>query len=103
MFGEFGYVTTALFALIVGSVAGTMAVLTWDIFRESTFGTAIFVLIAVFSIFTLHHVFLLSVEPQPAEFRSYQALLNTAVVIFVGLVIRHRNHLQATTEGNKRD
>jgi len=99
MFGEFGYVTTALLALIVGSVAGTMAVLTWDIFRESTFGTAIIVLVVVFSIFTLHHVFLLSVEPRLAESRLYQALLNTVVVIFVGLVIRHRNRLQATTGG----
>jgi hypothetical protein len=101
MFGEFGYVTTALFALVVGSVAGTMAVLTWDIFRESTFGTAIIGVAVAFSIFTLHHVFLLSVEPRPAEFRSYQALLNTVVVIFVGLMIRHRNRLRAATEESR--
>ncbi|WP_435120036.1 hypothetical protein [Halolamina sp. C58] len=97
MFGTFGYTTTTLFALIVGTVAGTMSLLAWDVFRDSTFGTAIIGVIATFSVFTLHHVFLITVEPRPAEFQSYQALLNTAVVAFIALMIRHQRRVRTAT------
>lgn len=98
MFEEFIYVTTALLALVVGTVAATMSVLTWDIFRTSTFGTAIIGVAVAFSVFTLHHVFIISIEPRPAETRMYQALLNTAILMFIVMMIRHDRRLR-TDEG----
>lgn len=96
MFGHFIYVTTALLALVVGAVAATMSILTWDVFRSSTFGTAIIGVAVAFSVFALHHVFIISVAPRPTETRTYQAILNTIVLMFIVLMIRHDRRLRAT-------
>lgn len=51
---------TITLALIAGTAASLLSLLTWEVFRQSPFGRAIFFLTFFMSVFIIYHAVLLS-------------------------------------------
>jgi len=71
------------FAIVTGSAAGILSLLSWEVFRHSTFGRVVFAFSILMSVFILYHV-LLMVVPEPRLFLSLvESLFYTALAAFV--------------------
>lgn len=75
-------------AMVFGTAAGVLAVLTWDIFRTSPFGRALALLTVAMATFTLYHGALLVVHGEPLVVRAIESLSFTGLAVFIALVIR---------------
>ena len=88
------------FAIIAGTGAGVFALLSWGIFRDSPFGTAIALLSVGMVALTMYHTMLLVVEPASPVLDVLRSAANTIVAIFVGLLIlRHRQFRRERSGG----
>lgn len=60
-----------------------LALLTWEVFRQSTFGRAIFVLTILMSGFILYHGVLMIVAVEGVMVRAFESLVYTGFAIVV--------------------
>lgn len=84
------------FALVAGTGAGVLAVLSWQIFRESPFGTMLGVLSVATAAITVYHVVLLAVGPESLAPRLLRSGAYTIVAVFVAVAIRGHRRLART-------
>ncbi|MFD1565623.1 hypothetical protein ACFR99_19020 [Haloarchaeobius amylolyticus] len=88
------------FAIVAGTGAGVFALLSWGIFRNSPFGTAIALLSLGMVALTIYHTILLVTGPEPLALHVLRSAVNTIVAIFLGLlVLRHRQLHQHRPRG----
>lgn len=85
------------FAIAAGTGAGVLAVLTWELFRESPFGTVVSLVSVVMSLATVYHVVLLAVGPESLYLQVLQSAVYTCIAIFVLVAIREHRRLQGTS------
>uniref|UniRef100_A0A7D5GNY7 Uncharacterized protein n=1 Tax=Natrinema halophilum TaxID=1699371 RepID=A0A7D5GNY7_9EURY len=79
------------FAISAGTGAGVLALLSWEIFRNSPFGTAIAILSLGMVALTIYHATLLVTGPEPLALHVLRSTVNTTIAVFLGLLIlRHR-------------
>lgn len=83
------------FALVAGTGAGLLALLTWEIFRFSPFGRALFTLTIVMAVFTLYHAALLVLGTDAMLVTDvFQSVIFTGMAAFIGMVIWSQRHLR---------
>lgn len=88
------------FALVTGTAAGLLALLSWEIFRTSPYGRAVFTLTAVMVAFTLYHAALLVVGPDGlVAIRIVESAIFTGMAAFIGLMIWSQRRHQSGTVG----
>ena len=75
------------FAVVTGTAAGVLSLLSWEVFRRSAFGRVVFTLCALMTVFIVYHVLVL-VTGQPGPLLELlEALLYTGLVAFVLLAL----------------
>lgn len=84
------------FAIVAGAGAGILAVLTWEIFRESPFGTVVSLVSIVMSLATIYHVVLVAVGPESLLLQVLRSGAYTGIAVFILLAIRGHRQLQRT-------
>jgi hypothetical protein len=94
MSGTVTFHLTVTFAIVMGTAAGVLALLSWEVFRQSAFGRVIFVLTALLSLFILYHVVLLGFGEHLPQAEVLQSLLYTAFAVFIGLMIRTERRMR---------
>ena len=83
------------FAIVAGTGAGVLALLSWEIFRESPFGTVIGLVSLVMSTITIYHVVLIAVGPESLLLEALRSVAYTIIAVFILLAIRgHRRVVQ---------
>ncbi|WP_226483357.1 hypothetical protein [Natrinema amylolyticum] len=82
------------FAIIAGTGAGVFALLSWGIFRNSPFGTAIALLSLIMVALTVYHTLLLITGPDLLILHVLRSAANTIVAIFLGLLIVRHHQLR---------
>ena len=82
------------FAIVAGTAAGILALLSWEIFRESPFGTVIALLSVAMSATTIYHVALLATGSETFLLRVLRSTVNTGIAVFVLLAVRSHRRLQ---------
>lgn len=82
------------FAVVTGTGAGILALLSWEIFRESPFGTVVALLTVIMSVTTIYHVVLLAVGSETFLLRVLRSAVNTIIAVFVLLAVRGHRRLQ---------
>lgn len=85
------------FALVTGTAAGLLSLLTWEIFRYSPLGRVVFALSTVMSLLILYHVLLLVFQAEPFVAELVRSVAYTGLVVFILLMIRvqYRLHVMA--------
>lgn len=79
------------FAIVAGTGAGVLALLSWEIFRESPFGTVIGLVSLVMSTITIYHVVLITIGPESLFLQALRSTAYTIIAIFILLAINgHR-------------
>lgn len=84
------------FAIVAGTGAGILAVLTWEIFRESPFGTVVSLVSIVMSLATVYHVVLVAVGPESLLLQGLRSGAYTGIAVFILFAIRGHRQLQRT-------
>lgn len=82
-----------LFAIIAGTGAGVFALLSWGIFRDSPFGTAIALLSLGMVAVTIYHMILL-IEGSDSVLHLVRSAATTVIAVVLGVLIL-RNHQPA--------
>lgn len=82
------------YAIATGTAAGILSVFSWEIFRRSPLGRAIFVLSASLSMFVLYHVLLLGFQSDPTFLRVIESAAYTFVAAFVGVMVLSQRRLR---------
>ena len=90
------------FAIVAGTGAGVFALLSWGIFRDSPFGTAIALLSVGMVALTIYHTMVLVVEPESLVPHVLRSAVSTIVAIFVGLLILRHRQLRRGRSGGER-
>ena len=79
------------FAIVTGTGAGLLALLSWEVFRESPFGTAVAMVAVVMSGTTIYHTVLLVVGTESTTLRILRGSVYTLLAVSIWLVVyRHR-------------
>ncbi|PGF15531.1 hypothetical protein CP556_04960 [Natrinema sp. CBA1119] len=89
------------FAIIAGTGAGVFALLSWGIFRNSPFGTAIALLTVGMVALTIYHTTLLVTGPEPLVLHVLRSAANTSIAIFLGLLILRHRQLHRSRPGGE--
>lgn len=88
------------FSLVAGTAAGLLALLTWEIFRTSPFGRALFTLTAVMAGFTLYHSLLLVFGTESmVTAEVIQSAIFTGMALFIGMIISSQRRFRRGTGG----
>jgi hypothetical protein len=82
------------FAIIAGTGAGLLALLSWRIFRESPFGMVIGLLALVMSAATIYHTVLLTVGTESTGLRVFRAAIYTILALTIWIVILRNKTIQ---------
>lgn len=83
-----GVVTVSvIFALVTGTAAGLLSLLTWEILRRSPFGRAVFVLSLAMVGFTLYHVVVIIFPNTPEIAHLFKSVTITGVTLFIGMMV----------------
>lgn len=85
------------FAIIAGTGAGLLAVLSWKIFRESPFGIVVVLLSFLMSAITIYHVILPVFGPESMFLQVFRSATHTIIAIFILLMIRAHRQLRGNT------
>ncbi|QLG62113.1 hypothetical protein [Halorarum salinum] len=84
------------FALVAGTGAGVLAVLSWRLLRGSPLGTVMGVASAAMAVITAHHAVLLVMGPDTLVTELFGSGTYTAVAVLVAVAIRgHRRRERA--------
>ncbi|MFB6130542.1 MAG: hypothetical protein ABEJ28_06950 [Salinigranum sp.] len=86
------------FAIVTGTGAGLLSILSWELFRRSPLGRAIFVLSSTMSVFILYHVLLLGLQAQPSLLRVIESVAYTGVFVFVAAMVLSQRRLRRHAE-----
>ncbi|WP_225335320.1 hypothetical protein [Halomicrobium urmianum] len=90
----------ALFAIASGTGAVLLAVLFWNVLRESPFGTVVALLSVTMSATIGYHVVLFVAEPDTVLLETLRSALYTVVAVVIWLVIAtHRRIERRAAEG----
>lgn len=81
------HVSVAL-ALVTGTAAGVLSLLSWEIFRRSPFGRAVAVLSIFMSLYIFYHGVVLVLHPEPLIAKLIENAAYTGLVIFIAMMIR---------------
>lgn len=81
------HVSVAL-ALVTGTAAGVLSVLSWRIFRRSPFGRAVAVLTVFMSLYIFYHGVILAIHPEPWFAKLIEHAAYTGLVVFIAMMIR---------------
>lgn len=95
MSGGFAYNIALAFALVSGTAAGVLALLTWEALRRSPFGRAVFLLSAVMVVFILYHGFLVVADTPPVWAKLFKSLMFTGVAAFIWMLIWSQHRLRS--------
>lgn len=81
-----------IFALVTGTAAGLLSLLTWEILRHSPFGRAVFVLSLAMVAFILYHAVVLAIPDTPGVARLFKSVTFTGMTVFIGMMVlvQHR-------------
>lgn len=93
------YELSIVFALVTGTAAGVLALLTWRILRRSLFGAAVLVLTLVLVLFSIYHAIALLGVEQPLVNRIVKAIMFTGSALFIGLLVRAQLRIQSASGG----
>lgn len=85
--GDAVFHVTVTFAVVTGTAAGVLSLLTWEVFRRSAFGRVIFAFSGLLSVFILYHVLLLVAGELGGLLAVLESVLYTGLVAFVILVV----------------
>ncbi|MFC4542544.1 hypothetical protein ACFO5R_11505 [Halosolutus amylolyticus] len=100
MTNSVGHLIGVSFAIVASTGAGVFALLSWGIFRNSPFGTAIALLSIGMVALTLYHTMLLVAGPESLALHVIRSAVNTVIAVFLGLLIlRHRQLHRAQSRG----
>lgn len=88
MAGETLFNITVTFALVTGTAAGLLSLLSWEIFRHSPFGRVIFYLSSFMSVFILYHVVLLVLQTEPSGAKLLWSAGHTVLVVVILVMAR---------------
>lgn len=78
---------TVTLAVITGTGAGLLSVLTWKAFRRSPFGKVVFVLTVTMAVFTVYHALLMVLPSEPLVVRLFESAIYTGVAGFVAMML----------------
>ncbi len=70
-------------ALMLGTAALLLSLLTWEVFRESPLGRGIFILSFLMSAFILYHATLVVLDGVPIGIAAVESLLYTGFAVIV--------------------
>lgn len=87
MVGDSLFQLSITFALVAGTAASLLALLTWKVFRQSSFGRAIFFLTFFMSVFILYHAVLLSVAGNTVVLNIIESIVYTGFAIVVWTIV----------------
>ncbi|WP_245550076.1 hypothetical protein [Halopiger xanaduensis] len=88
-------------AIVASTGAGVFALLSWGIFRNSPFGTAIALLSLGMVTLTIYHTMVLVTGPETLALHVLRSAANTIVAIVLGLLIlRHRQLYRRRSGGD---
>lgn len=76
------------FAIVTGTAAGVLALLSWEVFRHSVFGRVIFGFTALMAVFILYHALLMTFADRFPLVPLLESLFYTGLAVFVGLMLR---------------
>lgn len=85
---------SVLFALVTGTAAGMLSLLTWEILRRSPFGRAVFVLSLAMVGFTLYHVVVIVFPDTPGIAHLFKSVTFTGVTVFIGMMVLIQRRMQ---------
>lgn len=92
---------SVLLVVTASTVAAVFALLSWRIFRDSPFGTAIALLTLGMAALALYHMLLFATDIDPFILHVFRSATNTILAVFLGLlVIRHRQLRRDRTPGD---
>jgi len=81
------YILSVAFALVTGTSAGLLSILTWEILRYSPLGRVLFVLAIVQVVFILYHVLIL-VLPEAVFLQHFiHSVMYTTVAVAVWMLV----------------
>lgn len=79
---------TVTFALITGTAAGVLSLLSWEVFRHSAMGRVIFLFTGLMTVFILYHA-LLMVRGEPSvALQALESFIYGGLAIFALLMLR---------------
>ncbi|WP_276255562.1 hypothetical protein [Halomontanus rarus] len=90
---------SVLFAIVGGTGAGVLALLSWGVLRESPFGTVVALLSITLSGMIAYHAILFVLEPDSLFLDTLRSALQTVVAIFLWLVIATHQHIEHSATG----
>ncbi len=82
------------FAIVTGTGTGLLAILSWEIFSESSFGQVIALISMIMATITIYHVVLLAVGPDRLLLEALWSGAYTTVAVFVLTAIRSHRTVQ---------
>lgn len=89
------------FAIVTGSGAGMLSLLSWEIFRRSPLGRSILVLSSTMSVFIVYHVLLLGLQTDPVLLKIIESVAYTGVVGFIGAMVLSQHRLRRRATGDE--
>lgn len=92
---------SVLFAIIGGTGAGLLAILSWQEFRESPFGTVIALLSVTMSGMIAYHVVLFLFNPESLFLDALRSALYTIIAVFLWLVIATHQQFKEAASGRR--
>lgn len=79
---------TVTFALITGTAAGVLSLLSWEVFRHSAMGRVVFLFTVLMTVFILYHALLMVRGEPSAVLQALESLFYTGLAVFALLMLR---------------
>ena len=89
---------TLVFALIIGTAAGLLSLLNWEIFRHSAFGRVIAAFAFFIFIYVVYHGVALLLEPAASLVHIIESVMYTGLFVFILAMIIHHREITARIE-----
>lgn len=86
-------------ALIGGTGAGVLSLLTWEVFRQSPFGKAVFALSVMMSAFVIYYTVIAALGADLMVVEVLQSLIYTVLVVVIALMIDAQRRIRSDTPG----
>lgn len=79
---------TLILALIAGSIALVLSLLSWEILRYSPFGKGVVILSILLSLFIIYHVPLAIIDANRVTVEWIKSILHTGFVLYLLFMVR---------------
>lgn len=87
-------------ALIGGTGAGVLSLLSWEVFRQSPFGKAVFALTVMMSAFVIYYTVVSAIQTDLLVVEILQSLIYTVLVVVIALMIDAQRRIRTDTSGD---